>query len=74
VYASTHSPVSRAVGAWDGSHFRHGGWFGQIKDRPEVGKVALEEALAAVAMLLGRRSYEFFTARWPSRRGELAGG
>ena len=34
--------------------FRHGGWFGQIKDRPEVGKLALDEALGAEALLLGR--------------------
>jgi dihydrofolate reductase len=52
--------------------FTHGGWFGQIKDRPEVGKLALDEALGAEALLLGRRSYEFFAARWPSRSGELA--
>jgi dihydrofolate reductase len=52
--------------------FRHGGWFGQIKDRPEVNKLALDEALGAEALLLGRRSYEFFAARWPSRTGELA--
>jgi dihydrofolate reductase len=52
--------------------FRHGGWFGQIKDRPEVSKVALDEALGAEALLLGRRSYEFFATRWPSRSGELA--
>jgi dihydrofolate reductase len=52
--------------------FRQGGWFGQIKDRPEVGKLALDEALGAEALLLGRRSYEFFAARWPSRSGELA--
>jgi dihydrofolate reductase len=52
--------------------FRHGGWFGQIKDRPEVNKLALDEALGAEALLLGRRSYEFFAARWPSRSGELA--
>jgi dihydrofolate reductase len=52
--------------------FRHGGWFGQIKDRPEVAKLALDEALSAQAVLLGRRSYEFFAARWPSRSGELA--
>ncbi len=52
--------------------FRHGGWFGQIKDHPEVGKLALDEALGAKALLLGRRSYEFFSARWPSRSGELA--
>ena len=52
--------------------FRQGGWFGLIKDRPEVGKLALDEALGAEALLLGRRSYEFFAARWPSRSGALA--
>ena len=52
--------------------FSRGGWFGQIKDRPDVGKLALDDALRAEALLLGRRSYEFFAARWPSRSGELA--
>jgi len=52
--------------------FARGGWFGQIKDRPDVAKLALDDALHANALLLGRRSYEFFAARWPSRSGELA--
>jgi dihydrofolate reductase len=52
--------------------FRLGGWVGLIKDRPEVGKLALDEALGTEALLLGRRSYEWFAARWPSRTGELA--
>jgi dihydrofolate reductase len=52
--------------------FRLGGWVGQIKDREEVNRAALEEALAGEALLLGRRSYEWFAARWPSRTGELA--
>jgi dihydrofolate reductase len=52
--------------------FSRGGWFGLIKDRPEVGKLALDDALGAEALLLGRRSYEFFAARWPSRSGALA--
>jgi dihydrofolate reductase len=52
--------------------FRVGGWVGQIKDRPEVSKVTLDEALGTEALLLGRRSYEWFAARWPSRGGELA--
>jgi dihydrofolate reductase len=52
--------------------FRHGGWVGLIKDRPELNKLALDEALGAEALLLGRRSYEWFGARWPSRSGELA--
>jgi dihydrofolate reductase len=51
---------------------RHGGWVGLIKDRPQLGKLALDEAMGAEALLLGRRSYEWFAARWPSRSGELA--
>jgi dihydrofolate reductase len=52
--------------------FRLGGWVGLIKDRPGLAKLALDEALAADALLLGRRSYEWFASRWPSRSGELA--
>jgi dihydrofolate reductase len=52
--------------------FSRGGWVGLIKDHPELGKVALDEALGAEALLLGRRSYEWLAARWPSRSGELA--
>ena len=52
--------------------FRHGGWVGLIKDRPELSKLALDEALGTDALLLGRRSYEWLAARWPSRSGELA--
>ena len=54
--------------------FRHGGWFVQVEsnDREAFYKNALDEALGAEALLLGRRSYEFFAGRWPSRSGELA--
>jgi dihydrofolate reductase len=54
--------------------FRFGGWVGRIGDqgREQVAKVALDEALGAEAILLGRRSYEFLAARWPSRSGPLA--
>jgi dihydrofolate reductase len=52
--------------------FRRGGWVGRIAALPEVAKVALDEALGAEALLLGRRSYEWLAARWPSRSGELA--
>ena len=37
-----------------------------------MAKVALDEALGAEALLLGRRSYEYLAARWPSRTGEWA--
>jgi dihydrofolate reductase len=54
--------------------FRLGGWFGEFggKDLEEWNKVALDEALSAEAWLLGRRSYEFFGARWRPRTGALA--
>ena len=52
--------------------FGRGGWVGRITDRPEVGKLALDEALDAEAFLLGRRRYEWFAGKWPSRSGALA--
>jgi dihydrofolate reductase len=52
--------------------FTRGGWVGRIAALPEVAKVTLDEALGTGALLLGRRSYEWFAARWPSRSGELA--
>lgn len=54
--------------------FERGGWFGQVSssDREAFAKAALDEALAADAFLIGRRTYEFLAARWPSRTGALA--
>jgi dihydrofolate reductase len=54
--------------------FELGGWFVQFggSDLEEWNKIALEEALRAEAWLLGRKSYEFFGARWRPRAGELA--
>ena len=51
-----------------------GGWFNQVTDddRAEWAKVALEETARTEVLLLGRRSYEFFAARWPSRAGPFA--
>ena len=54
--------------------FRHGGWFREYggKDLEAWGKVEYEEALAAEALLLGRRSDEYFAAIWLARSGEQA--
>jgi dihydrofolate reductase len=54
--------------------FKHGGWFSQIgdKDREEWAKVEFDEALGAEALLLGRRSDEYFGPRWVGRSGEWA--
>jgi dihydrofolate reductase len=54
--------------------FEFGGWFGEVDERShaEWAQVELEEARGAEALLLGRRSDEFFAARWLSRSGEWA--
>jgi dihydrofolate reductase len=54
--------------------FALGGWFGQYggEDLEEWGKAGLHEALQAEALLLGRRSDEYFAARWLSRTGAWA--
>jgi dihydrofolate reductase len=52
--------------------FSRGGWVGPIAAREDVAKAALDEAIGAEAFLLGRRSYEWLAARWPSRSGALA--
>ena len=52
--------------------FRHGGWFEQFigPDWEAWAKVELAEAQGAEALLMGRRSDEYFGARSPSQSGE----
>ena len=54
--------------------FRLGGWFGQFggKDLEGWTKVETDEVLQADAMLLGRKSDEWFATRWKDRTGEWA--
>jgi dihydrofolate reductase len=56
----------------EGSSF--GGWTSQItdQDRAAWAKVLLDEALGTEALLLGRRSDEWFAERWLPRSGEWA--
>jgi dihydrofolate reductase len=57
-----------------GEGFRHGGWGSEIlaRGREEWAKVLQDEALASEALLLGRRSDEWFAAQWLSRSGVWA--
>ena len=54
--------------------FRLGGWFTQFggKDLEEWAKAGFEEAMGAEALLLGRRSDEYFGPRWTGRSGAWA--
>ena len=53
---------------------RQGGWFQQFLngDSDAWAQRGLEEALGAAALLLGRRSDEYFGSRWTSRDGAWA--
>jgi dihydrofolate reductase len=75
IVISTNVSLDGVVQDPDGGEgFRLGGWFGQFggKDLEAWAEVELEEALGAEALLLGRRSDEWFAARWLSRSGEFA--
>jgi dihydrofolate reductase len=54
--------------------FSQGGWFNRVgeKDREAWAKVEFAEAMGAEALLLGRRSDEYFGTRWSSRSGDWA--
>jgi dihydrofolate reductase len=54
--------------------FSRGGWFYQFggEDLEEWARIETDEALGAEALLLGRRSDEWFATRWQSRDGEWA--
>ncbi|HEX6520464.1 MAG TPA: dihydrofolate reductase family protein, partial [Streptosporangiaceae bacterium] len=52
----------------------HGGWGTEIlaRDREEWSQVLQDEALASEALLMGRRTDEWFAAQWLSRSGVWA--
>jgi dihydrofolate reductase len=75
IVISTNVSLDGVVQDPDGEEgFRLGGWFVQDggKDLEEWGKVEYDEALRSEALLLGRRSDEWFGTRWASRPGEWA--
>jgi dihydrofolate reductase len=75
IVISTNVSLDGVVQDPDGAEgFRLGGWFGQFggKDLEPWASISLAEALGTEALLLGRRSDEWFATRWASRTGEWA--
>ena len=75
VVISTNISLDGVVQDPDGKEgFRLGGWFGQFggQDLEQWAKIESEEALRTDALLLGRRSDEWFAERWLSRDDDWA--
>jgi dihydrofolate reductase len=75
IVVTTNISLDGVVQDPDGEEgFRLGGWFGEFggKDLQGWAQVEAEEALGAEALLLGRRSDEWFASRWLSRDGAWA--
>jgi dihydrofolate reductase len=75
IVISTNASLDGVVQDPDGKEgFGLGGWFGEFggQDLEEWAKVSLGEALGTEALLLGRRSDEWFAERWAGRGGEWA--
>ncbi len=75
IVISTNVSLDGVVQDPDGKEgFRLGGWFGQFggEDLEQWAKVEFEEALRTEALLMGRRTDEWFAERWLSRTDEWA--
>jgi dihydrofolate reductase len=72
---STNASLDGVVQDPDGTEgFRLGGWFGEFggRDLEQWAAIEFDEALRTDALLLGRRTDEWFAERWLSRDGEWA--
>lgn len=75
IIITTNSSLDGVVQDPDGGEgSRLGGWFGRFggEDLEAWAKVETDEALNAEALLLGRRSDDWFATRWLRRTGEWA--
>ena len=75
IVVSTNVSIDGIVQDPDGQEgFERGGWFAQFggKDLEAWRTIMFEEAVGAEALLLGRRSDEWFGSRWSARSDEWA--
>jgi dihydrofolate reductase len=75
IVISTNVSLDGVVQDPDGEEgYERGGWFGQFggKDLEQWAQIEAEEAMRADALLLGRRSDEWFGSRWSARPGAWA--
>ena len=75
IVISTNATLDGVIQDPDGGEgFALGNWFPPVgsRDREAWAETEAAEAMRTEALLLGRRSYEFFATRWASRGGEWA--
>jgi dihydrofolate reductase len=75
IVISTNVSLDGVVQDPDGDErYERGGWFGQFgaQDLERWAQIEAEEAMRTDALLLGRRSDEWFASRWSARPGDWA--
>jgi dihydrofolate reductase len=75
IVISTNCSLDGVVQDPDGGEgFELGGWFGKFggEDLEQWAKMEFDEAIRTDALLLGRRSDEWFASRWSARPGAWA--
>jgi dihydrofolate reductase len=75
IIISTNMSLDGVVQDPDGQEgFARGGWFGQAggSDLEEWARIESAEAMSTQALLLGRRTEQWFADRWAARPGEWA--
>jgi len=75
IVISTNASLDGVIQDPDGEEgYERGGWFSQSggKDLEQWAQIEAEEAMRADALLLGRRSDEWFGSRWSARPGAWA--
>ena len=75
IVISTNATLDGVIQDPDGGEgFAPGGWFPPVgsRDRDAWAEAEAAEARRTDALLLGRRSYQFFATRWAARGGEWA--
>ena len=75
IVISTNATLDGVIQDPDGAErFARGGWFSPAgsNDREAWATIETAEAMRTEALLLGRRSYEWFATRWASRGGDWA--
>jgi dihydrofolate reductase len=72
IVVTEFTSIDGVVQAPGGEDFKYRNWSFEFHRGEDGDSFKIDEALAAEALLIGRRTYESFAGAWPGREGALA--